>query len=164
MHFFYRTSHSAHLKITKMKQSAAPSFVSSLAINLHVYVNGLSFRQSRGIVTNGKHLPADHMVDLRQHFGEGVLHVDGLQGGGLHEESLILASKGLCLLYRHSPYVTQVSLVAHEHDDDVWVRVASQFLQPPGCVLEGDTATQVVDDEGSDRSSIVCACDCSVSV
>lgn len=58
--------------------------------------------------------------------------------------------------------MTQVSLVADEHTDDVGVGVVSELLEPPLDVLERDAPRNVVDKERSYGSSIVRARDRSV--
>lgn len=125
-------------------------------------VNGLPLGQSRGVVADVQHLPAHHMVDLRQHLSEGAVDVGGVEGRGLHEERAVLLSEGLPFLRRNGPDLPQVRLVAHKHDDDVRVSVVAQLPQPLLGVLEGDAASHVVDEERAGGASIVRACDCSV--
>lgn len=63
--------------------------------------------------------------------------------------------ESLCLLCRHRSQVAQIALVSDKHDDDVGISVISQFLQPPGDVLVCLVFADVVDEEGTDSSSVV---------
>lgn len=51
------------------------------------------------------------------------------------------------LTHSHVPEVLQVTLVPHQANDDVGVRMVSQLLQPPLYILEGHCAH---------RESVVC--------
>jgi hypothetical protein len=50
----------------------------------------------------------------------------------------------------------QIALVSHQHDDDIRVRVVPQLLQPPGYILVRLVLADVVDEQGADRSAVVC--------
>ena len=49
----------------------------------------------------------------------------------------------------------QITLVAHQHDDDVDIGMVSQLLQPPGHVLVGLVFADIVDEQGADSASVV---------
>lgn len=49
----------------------------------------------------------------------------------------------------------QIALVSHEHDDYVGVGVIAQFLQPPCNVDVGCVFGDVVDQEGTNCTSVV---------
>ncbi|TNN33698.1 hypothetical protein EYF80_056139 [Liparis tanakae] len=53
------------------------------------------------------------------------------------------------------PEVAEVALVAHQHDDDVAVRVVLQLLQPALGVFVRQVLGDVVDQEGADRPAVV---------
>ena len=72
--------------------------------------------------------------------------------------------KLLGLLCRHSPQMSQIALVSHEHDHDVRVCMISKLLQPPGDIVICLMLADVVDKKGTDSSSVVCRCDCAISL
>ena len=51
------------------------------------------------------------------------LHVCGVQSGGLDEREVVLLRERLGFVSGHSPKVAEVALVAHQHNDNVGVRV-----------------------------------------
>nr|ACN31687.1 unknown [Zea mays] len=116
-----------------------------------------------GVVADVERLLADDAVDLREHLGEGVLHVHRLQGRRLHEEGVLALGEGLGVLGRDGPEVAQVRLVPYQHHDDVGVRVVPQLPHPPLHVLEGDVPRDVVHDQRPYRSAVVRARDSAVS-
>lgn len=63
--------------------------------------------------------------------------------------------KVLAVLCRHGSQVPLIGLVAHEHDDNVAVRMVPQLLQPPGHVLEREALADVVDEERADSAAVV---------
>lgn len=63
--------------------------------------------------------------------------------------------KLLRLLGRHSPQMSQIALVSHEHDDDVCVGMVPQLLQPPGHGLVCLVFADIVDEEGANGTAIV---------
>ena len=58
------------------------------------------------------------------------LNICGIQGGCLNEGELIGLSEGLGLVRGHSSQVTEVRLVAHQHNHDIGVGVVPQFTKP----------------------------------
>ena len=63
------------------------------------------------------------------------LYIRRIQGGCLNEGELIGFSKGLGLVRGHSSQVTEVRLVAHQHDHDVGIGMVPQFAQPSFHIL-----------------------------
>lgn len=51
--------------------------------------------------------------------------------------------------------MAQVTLVAHQHDDNVAVGVVPQLLQPSLHVLVGQVLSDVVDQESADGAAVV---------
>ena len=49
----------------------------------------------------------------------------------------------------------QITLVAHQHNHNIAVRVVPQLLQPPRHVLVRLVLADVVDEEGADRAAVV---------
>ena len=64
--------------------------------------------------------------------------------------------KCLCLICWHSSQVLQIAFVTDEHDNDIRIGVISELLQPPRHVDVGSMFRDVIDEECSDRSAIVC--------
>ena len=59
------------------------------------------------------------------------------------------------LICGHGPEVTQVALVAHQHDDDVVVGMVPQLLEPALHVLVGQVLGDVVHQESPNRAPVV---------
>lgn len=112
-----------------------------------------------GVVADVERVPADDAVDLREHLGEGALHVGGLQRRRLHGEGPVRLGERPGVLRGDGAEVAQVGLVAHEHDDDVGVRVVAELLEPPLRVLERDAARHVVHHQRAHRAAVVGARD-----
>jgi hypothetical protein len=55
--------------------------------------------------------------------------------------------------------VLQIALVSNQHDDNVLVGVVSQFLEPPSNILISRVLGNVVNQKGTNSSSVVCGCD-----
>lgn len=87
---------------------------------------------------------------------EGKLDVTGIECGSFNKGKVVLACELLGLLCWHSPQMPQIALVSHQHDDDIRVRVVPQLLQPPGYILVRLVLADVVDEQGADRSAVVC--------
>lgn len=63
--------------------------------------------------------------------------------------------KSMRLVRGHSSEVSQVTLVAHKHDDDVVVCMVPQLFQPPFHILIGQVFGNIINQEGPNCSSIV---------
>lgn len=72
--------------------------------------------------------------------------------------------KLLGLLCGHSSQMSQIALVSYEHDHNVRVCMVSELLQPPRDVVICLMLADVVDKKSTDRSSVVCRCDCAISL
>lgn len=115
---------------------------------------------------------------------EGKLDVAGIECGSFNKGKVVLACslssaskqleifpqrkvshtcKLLCLLCWYSPQMPQIALVSYQHDDDVRVRMIPQLLQPPRHILVRLMLADIVDEQGTDSSSVVGRCDGSVS-
>ena len=86
---------------------------------------------------------------------ERELHVAGIQRRSLDEAEAVLARKLLRLLRRHRAQVSQIALVAHQHDHNIRVRVIAQLLQPSCHVLVGLMLADVVDEQRTDGAAVV---------
>lgn len=75
-----------------------------------------------------------------------------------------LTGELLGVLSRDSPEVSQITLVTHKHDDNVGIRVVSEFLQPPGDVVVGLVLADVVNEQGTNGATIVGRSNSSVSL
>mmetsp|Transcript_41344 Transcript_41344/g.110634 ORF Transcript_41344/g.110634 Transcript_41344/m.110634 type:complete len:140 (-) Transcript_41344:144-563(-) len=60
--------------------------------------------------------------------------------------------------------MTQIALVADQHNDNVLIRVISQLLQPSIDVLKGNILRNIVDEECPNSTTIICAGNSSVSL
>ena len=141
--------------LLELLRRTATGFLHSRHIVPASNIDGLTLRQSSRVVANVKCLPADHSVDLGEHLGEGILHVQGLKRRGLHEECVLLLSEGLGILCGDCPQVTEIGLVPHQHDHDVGVGVISKLLQPSFHVLKGYMPSDIIDKESTHSASII---------
>ena len=66
-----------------------------------------------------------------------------------------LTCEGAGLIRGHSPQVAQVTLVAHQHDDDVAVSVVPQLLQPALHVLIRQVLGNVIYQQGAHCATVV---------
>ena len=60
-----------------------------------------------------------------------------------------------CLVSGHCSEVPQVTLVAHQHDDNVGVSMVPQFLQPPLHVLVSEVLGNVIDQQSPHCTTVV---------
>lgn len=74
-----------------------------------------------------------------------------------------LTRKRLGLLRRHGSQMPQIALVAHQHDHNVRVGVVPQLLEPSRDILVCLVLADIVDEEGTDRASVVGGRDRTVS-
>lgn len=58
----------------------------------------------------------------------------------------------------------QIALVTNQHDNNVGISMVPQLLQPPRNVLVGLVLADVIDQQRSDSTSVVCRRDGSVSL
>eukprot|EP00215_Chloropicon_roscoffensis_P008709 CAMPEP_0196639540 /NCGR_PEP_ID=MMETSP1085-20130531/2100_1 /TAXON_ID=41879 ORGANISM="Pycnococcus sp, Strain CCMP1998" /NCGR_SAMPLE_ID=MMETSP1085 /ASSEMBLY_ACC=CAM_ASM_000807 /LENGTH=223 /DNA_ID=CAMNT_0041968585 /DNA_START=143 /DNA_END=815 /DNA_ORIENTATION=+ len=90
-----------------------------------------------GFIRDVKDSLLDLVVDLPRRVDEGLLDVVRGLGGGLHEDQPVLFGEGLPLLRGHRPPVSQVRLVADEHDGHIRVRVLPGVVKPGRQGVEG---------------------------
>lgn len=67
-------------------------------------------------------------------------------------------------LGRYSSQMSQITLVSDKHNNDVGVRMVPQLFQPPSNIFICLVFADIIHQQSTDRSSIVCGCDCSVSL
>lgn len=60
--------------------------------------------------------------------------------------------------------MSQIALVADQHDHDIGVRMVPKLFQPPRDIVVGLVFADIVDEQGADGSTIVGGCDGSVSL
>ena len=58
----------------------------------------------------------------------------------------------------------QIALVSHQHDNDVCVGMITELFQPAGDILVSLVLGDVVDKEGTDSATVVCAGDSAVAL
>ena len=71
--------------------------------------------------------------------------------------------KLLRLLRWYRPQMPQIALVSYQHDDNVGIGMISKLLQPPRDIVIGLVLADVVNQQRSHCSSVVCGCDGSVA-
>mmetsp|Transcript_12816 Transcript_12816/g.39407 ORF Transcript_12816/g.39407 Transcript_12816/m.39407 type:complete len:210 (+) Transcript_12816:1973-2602(+) len=94
-------------------------------------------------------------VDLCQYLTERIFDICGVQGRCFDEGEVVLLGKAGPLIGADRPEVLQVTLVAHEHNNNVGIRVVPELPQPAFDVLKGDLLRDVIHEEGADSSPIV---------
>jgi hypothetical protein len=72
--------------------------------------------------------------------------------------------KGLGLLCGHSAKVSQIALVSNQHDDNVSISMVPKLLQPSCDVLVGLMLADIVDEEGTNSTSVVGGRDGAISL
>mmetsp|Transcript_81683 Transcript_81683/g.189727 ORF Transcript_81683/g.189727 Transcript_81683/m.189727 type:complete len:233 (+) Transcript_81683:192-890(+) len=95
------------------------------------------------------------VVNLGKEPHESCLHIGRLERGGLDARETMTLSEGQCLVLPHSTKMSQVPLIPYEHDDNVWIGVVAQLLEPPLKVLEGHPLGNVIDEQRTHSSSVV---------
>ncbi len=102
---------------------------------------------------------------LAELLGETPLRlaIKSIMHDGCKHDQLGLTCETLSLRRRHRPQMFQIALVPNQHDDDVGVRMVSQFLEPPSDVGVGRMLGDIIDEESTDCSTVVGRGDCSVS-
>lgn len=82
----------------------------------------------------------------------------------LVSQTSCLAPSITYLFCGHSPKVSQIALVSHQHDDNVCVGMVAELFQPACDVLVGLVLGDVVDEEGADCATVVGAGDGAVTL
>lgn len=86
---------------------------------------------------------------------EGGVDAGGIEGGRFDEGKVVLLGEGHGLVGLDGAEVSQIGLVAHEHDDDVGLGVVAELLEPALDVLERGVLGDVVNEEGADGAAVV---------
>lgn len=60
--------------------------------------------------------------------------------------------------------MSQIALISDQHNDDIRIGVISQLLQPSCYVLVCLVFADIVNEQSSDGTSVVCRCDGTVSL
>lgn len=71
-------------------------------------------------------------------------------------------SESLCLLSGDRTQMLQIALVPYKHNDDVGVGVIPQLLEPTGDIDIGRVLSNIVDQQGAHRATVVSTGDCAV--
>lgn len=114
---------------------------------------------SIGLVVDVEYSLLYLLVYLLGRVDEGLLHIGGSLGRGLHEHQPVLPREALPLLLLHVPPRLQVTFIADEHDDHVGTGMLSEIVQPLRQVIEGVASGDVVYEEGPSGASVVRAGD-----
>lgn len=89
-----------------------------------------------GPIISNEGLLADDAVDLSYGSKECRLDIGGIKCGCLHEEEIFLLSKLLSIFSWDSTQGAKVGLVSNEHDDDAFVSMAAELLEPPSHMIK----------------------------
>lgn len=68
------------------------------------------------------------------------------------------------LLSRHSPQMSQITLIPNKHDNDIRVGMIAQLLEPAVNVIVSLMLADIVDEQGADSAAVVGGGDCAVSL
>jgi hypothetical protein len=78
--------------------------------------------------------------------------------GGSHTREL------LRLFCRNCPQVPEIALVSDQHDHDVSIGMIPQLLKPSSDIVVCLMLADIVDQQRSNSPSVVCGCDCTISL
>lgn len=93
---------------------------------------------------DGDVTPFDKLKDVTRQLCESPLHVNSVARRRLHVTHAVGGCQLLRFLLAHLPLRLQVTLVAHQQEDDaVWLHVAARLLQPLVNILEGAAISDV---------------------
>mmetsp|Transcript_29935 Transcript_29935/g.63811 ORF Transcript_29935/g.63811 Transcript_29935/m.63811 type:complete len:305 (+) Transcript_29935:896-1810(+) len=164
---FQPASRSALLSAQQLSSSAAQQLSSSAAALLLGALlgglrddDGLPFSRALGrVVFRLEGLLANYLVNLGQDVLKRFFYVGGVQGTRLDEGESLLLAEGLGVLGLDRPQVPQVALISHKHDHYVAIRMVPELLQPPANVVERGLLRDVVHQQGTHSTPVVCAGD-----
>lgn len=129
----------------------------ALPVSVIAEADGLSGSQRRlvgGLL--GSHVAAGHeAVNLGQDPLEGGVDAGGIEGGRFDEGKVVLLGEGHGLVGLDGAEVSQIGLVAHEHNHNVGLGVVAELLEPALDVLERGVLGDVVNEEGTDGAAVV---------
>lgn len=79
------------------------------------------------------------------------------QSNNVRYHHVVLTRKRLCLFSRYGPQVLQVTLVAHEHDDNIRISMVAEFLEPASNVGVRRVLGNIIYEESAHRTAVVAA-------
>ena len=82
-------------------------------------------------------------------------NVGRVQCRRLNKGEVVLLGEGSRFLCGHGPQVTQVRLVANEHNDDVGIGVVTKLPKPAFDVLVRQVLRDVVDEKSTDGAAVI---------
>ena len=82
-------------------------------------------------------------------------NVGRVQCRRLNKGEVVLLGEGSRFLCGHGPQVTQVRLVANEHNDDVGIGVVAKLPKPAFDVLVCQVLRDVVDEKSTDGAAVI---------
>jgi hypothetical protein len=91
----------------------------------------------------------------RQFVLECQLNITRIKRGRLNEAQTVRRRELLRLLRRYCPQMSQIALIAHQHDHNVRIRMIPQLLQPPRHVLVRLMLADIVDKQRTNRTAVV---------
>jgi len=86
----------------------------------------------------------DYMIDFCKNVMKSSFDIGGVKGGRLDEGEPMSLCKRLGFIGGHSSQVSQVTLIANQHDHNVWIGVIPELAQPPLHILVGEVLRNVV--------------------
>ena len=75
------------------------------------------------------------MVDLGENVLKGSFYISGVESRCFNEGERVLLRELFSFLSGYSPQMSQVTLVAYQHDHNIGVCMIPQLLQPPLYIL-----------------------------
>mmetsp|Transcript_717 Transcript_717/g.991 ORF Transcript_717/g.991 Transcript_717/m.991 type:complete len:227 (-) Transcript_717:135-815(-) len=142
----------------------AAALLVSLTVRAQTY--GLSLSQPgrvRGLLRC--HIPSAHQpVNLGQNPLKGGINTTGIESTSLNECQIMLLTEGHGLIRLDSSKMSQVRLISNQHDHNVRLGVISQFLQPTLNILKSGMFANIINEEGSNGSTVVSGGDGAVAL
>lgn len=99
------------------------------------------------------------LIDNVCRLHEGSLDVVPGLGAGLHEQKVVLVRKLLALLGADLSLQLQVVFVSDQKYYHLGVGVVTHVVEPASEVVEGAAASDVVDEQGADATTVVASGD-----
>ena len=94
-------------------------------------------------------------VNFSDQLSKSLLHVTGIQSGGLKECQSLYFSHSPAIVLFHCSNVLQVCFVSNQNYSNVWVSVVLQLVQPLLDAFKTRLFSDIVDQECAECSSIV---------
>ncbi len=86
---------------------------------------------------------------------EGRLDIGRVQRGRLDEGQVVLLGESASLFRRNCTKVSEIGLVADQHDDDISVGMVTKLAKPAFDILVSQMLGNVVDQESSNSTTVV---------